>query len=472
MGGRKQREREHQDDEATYRPKRHPVVDATVRPQDVRDDDSATLLGTIRQPVPRGPSPPIVYITPLRPNPSPAPSPSPVDAQEHDNATSESSVTSNSRRPGKRRYRVANPGDEEPATSYHYVPPPLPPTSQYSTHLGTSSKYNLDYIPDSNPPARSRSSSTPLSAPIPAPSSSSTGYPLYSHSSSKSSSSSASSLPQSSSGTEDSATWKRPPASAPLRRGRASSSSSSPKDEHENPSTGHPSAVQLRTPPPPTVPPPLPPARTPPPPSRPPPLPPSPHRYPSASRTEGRKLSMSHRGDNRPNADDVVRHLGEYFRGHDLDQPIVTPVASVDDLTDNSNPTPDEIDDNRESTPGPSSLNSSAAISSSPSRFSRLLVSNFNPSSSHRTDKRHTHNPESLHTSASASNSTTPFPRTSPSPGNVDVNNGKPTRAKTIRRIAEEQASKRMSNPGKARRQTLWDFKMEELKTPPPPVRF
>ncbi|KAF9455107.1 Pkinase-domain-containing protein [Macrolepiota fuliginosa MF-IS2] len=485
-GGRKQREP--QDDGATYRPRKHMTEnqDATLRAQDFADDGSTTVVHNSRQPILRGPSPPIVYIQPLKPKPSPAPSPSPIELQEQDNATSESSHTSNSRRSGKRKgkyqYRVANPGAEEPSTSYDYVPPPLPPTSQpYSAHLGASSRYNLDYIPEPSPPARTRSSSTPHFPPTPGPSSSSSGYPSHNHSSSKSSSSSSSSLLQSSSGTEDSATWKRPPVSAPLHHGRASSSSSNAKYEHGSSSAGHLPAPQLRTPPPPTVPPPLPPTRIPPPPpSMPPPLPPSPSPHfqssSSTSSTSGReKSTTSQQRGNRPNTDVIVRHLGVYFPDHDLDQPVVVPAASVDDLTESFNPALTEADNNHHMSRHeslPSNLNNTPAISNaspSPSRLSRLRQSNFNPLSSRRGDRAYQLNPQGAGPSITtgASTSANPALGASPDPLGAPGNSGRLAYAKSIRRIAEEQASKRSSNPG-AHRRTLWDIKMEELKTLPP----
>ncbi|KXN83851.1 MAP kinase kinase kinase mkh1 [Leucoagaricus sp. SymC.cos] len=518
VGVKERRRRERQDDATTYRPRRQGVdtQDHTIRPEDIHRNDNSTLQ-TLRQPAPlmtpRGPSPPIVIIEPLRPNPSPAPSPSPIDSgQEQENGTSESSITS-SRTSGTKRklkYRVVNQGgDPKP---YDYVPPSLPPSTQaYSARLGTSAKYNLDYVPEPNPASRSRSSSTPHFQVTPTPvepsssSSSPSGqYPSHSCRSSQSSSST-SSLPQSSNGTEDSATWKRPPATAPIRHPRTSSSSSNLRREQaSSSSSGHRQAYQLRTPPPPTMPPPLPPVctppppqrnivpRTPPPPTVPPPLPPPPSPYvgvtPPRERRKSSRAPTTHRRGNRPNADDVVRHLGDYFPDHDLDQQVfVQPSSSLDDLTDRLGNLSaleysrgnDYTFDEESSIPAPStsapSSRATRMLSPSPVRLPTLRRptsfsrSSSSPSSRPRTGYTTPTNTSDRGLTINRAN----YHENTIIPNDVSLleHNNQGTRlgyTKSVRRLAEEQATKRQSNPGKARRRTLWDIKMEEVKGLPP----
>lgn len=491
VGVSSRRQREHQDDGATYRPQDH-----TLRPQDVHRDSNSTLV-TIRSIAPRipprGPSPPIVVIEPLRPDPSPVPSPSPVENQERDNATSESSASASSRKSSSKRikYRVANPGsDETSATKYEFVPPPLPSTTPYSARLGASSKHNLNYMTEPNSPVRSRSSSTPHFAPTPPESSSN----LLSHSHYSSKPSSSTSELYSSIGTEDSATWKRPPATAPVNRVRASSSSSTSSisryDQIGSSSGGHHRQIaQLRTPPPPTAPPPLPPLQTPPPssvlrtppphPSAPLPLPPSSSpslSYVNLSDSTARP-STPQPALGRPNASDVVRDLGNYFPDHDLDQPVVVPPSSTDDLaerpinsTSNSSHSShgDRTFGEDATAPSPSTSRQNRMTGLIPSRiFSR--PTSLNPfSSSHRggyVTRRE--QPSISNDSDATGRHTHHYPEnTAAGPSSaVDDSGGRRLGyTKSIRRVAEE----RQSNPDKARRRTLWDIKMEELKKLPP----
>lgn len=510
VGVSTRKQRDYKDDGATYRPKRN--GDNTIRPQDVHRVDSSaseTVRPSAPQLPPRGPSPPIVVIEPLhRPHVVPPPSPSPVE--EQDNATSESSTSS--RRSGKRiRYRVANPGGDEATTRYEFVPPPLPVASPYSARLGTSSKHNLTYMPepDRNPPPRSRSSSNPHFAPTPPDSSS--GFSPRSHTSSKSSSSSSSSLPQSSS-TEDSSTWKRPPGTAPgtahgtapgtvsgtapgtpvtapVNRMRASSSSSSHSRSEQGSSSSSGYHRQLRTPPHPTVPPPpVPPLQTPPPSTvarTPPPLPTTPLPVPPSSSPSlsyatlpqtTTKPQAPEDALGRPNASDVVRRLGDYFPDHDLDQPVVVPSSSTDDLTERPTPSipppgrPHRVTRNfeDETTPGSSTSQQHRMTGLISGRFSFSQPSSLNLFSSLRTGSATRREQPSPPSSSSANRRYTNHPPESAAASPVSRSDANSSRrlgyTKSIRRVAEE----RQSNPDKARKRTLWGIKMEELRALPP----
>jgi hypothetical protein len=183
-----------------------------------------------------------------------------------------------------------------------------------------------------------------------------------------------------------------------------------------------------------------------------------------------------HRRGNRPHADDVVRHLGDYFPDHDLDQPVVLSSSSADDLTDSVTPALNFGNNNYTSEdqdtpiPGPStSQHRMRNISSS--RLSQSRPTNFNSLSfSQRPGRATNTNSADPRILGALSGPHTQDENNISSPATSLGGGGRLGYTKSIRRLAEEQV-RRQSNPGSARRQTFWDFKMEELKKlPPTPV--
>ncbi|EKM83531.1 hypothetical protein AGABI1DRAFT_103706 [Agaricus bisporus var. burnettii JB137-S8] len=462
-----QKKREQPNDGSTYRPTRHLAEpqDATIRQQDI---SNAAVSKTIRPPIARGPSPPIVIIQPIKPRSSSPPRPSsPVETQEQDKSTSGSSNTSRSRMSGKSKlkYHVANP-QEQYIVPYQYVPPPLPSTSQaYSSRLGTSSEYSLDYIPDALPSSSSRTGSSPTphiasTQNHSIPTSSSARDLTHSHSSSKLS---GSSLPQSN-GIEDSATWKRSSATASAQR-EGKLTSPSPKDERqrERGLKSPRSAYQLRPLPAPSAP--LPSPSTTPPPTG------LTLRASSSSASLPRSglahSTACHKHGNRPDAHDIVRDLSFYFPSHDLDQPVVTAASSVDELTEDSTSTlnggggREDNDANDRLTSRHTPLHSASGSPRGPLR----------PSSSHSLFKDYKYMtrlgpPNVVPTPSTyipAENGNTKSDNKESNHRQRHAKSARISYTKSIRHIVEEREIKRRSHPRKLRRQTFWDSRMEEL---------
>ena len=426
----------------------------------LRTNDNSILASKI----PRGPSPPVVIIKPIPISPRP---PSPVEFTEQDYMTSGSSTSSRQKSSGRRKYkyRVANPEDDEGVPpNYQFVPSPLPSVSPYSARLAASSKYDSNYMsgnaPEVNP--LSHSDSTPYLVPTPQIPSLS----KYLSDFHLSNSSSTTSPPRASSGMVDDSTWKRPPITVhpPNSSAYSSSSSSHKRGSSSFFPTHHFQATQPQmtlAPPPPT-----------------PTLPNSkisyaqfsPSDLPSSScnitnPSMTKKLSTQS-ALGRPNADDVVQHLGTYFPNRDLDQPIVVQSPSIN-LTEKESTDRYYYGDlvsarENDIASGPSTSHqhrvtrpitgqTSFPCPSIPTRFS----------SSHRPE--YTANRErpgdlsnlgidSSHTDHHCGNIAA-----TPTLAHPDV---RLERVKTIRQVAEE----RQLNPNKAHRRTLWDIKMEEVK--------
>lgn len=177
---------------------------------------------------------------------------------------------------------------------------------------------------------------------------------------------------------------------------------------------------------------------------------------------------MCHQPGNRPDAHDIVRDLGFYFRDHDLDQPVITAASSVDELTEDFTAALDDVG-NREDDDdhGRARALLQPITSGGPSKHSHLR-----PASSVSLPYDHKH-PMRLGPSKISSAASTYVPQGEAIPRVHDTNNGiaRSGYRKSIRRIVEELESKRLSHPEKIRRRTFWDFKMEELPgLPGPPL--
>jgi hypothetical protein len=143
-----------------------------------------------------------------------------------------------------------------------------------------------------------------------------------------------------------------------------------------------------------------------------------------------------------------------------LDQPVMTAASSVDEFAEDSTSALNDLGNREDSDTHDRSRTPLQPVASGSSSRPPLL----RPSSSVSLSPDHKY-PMRPGPSNVTSTPSTHIPRDDAISQVWDTNNNitRSSRTKSIRCIAEELESKRLSHPGKIRRRTFWDFKMEEL---------